>query len=110
VFDASITILTIGVSGTMVGNVNYTFGVPGTATSRTLQLASTTIDTTVANTFTVNATWSVASASNQAVLRLHTVEHLMQGGIDAIAWGTVADTALDLSASSTDGFVAMDIL
>jgi hypothetical protein len=67
---------TVGASGTMVGTGTFK-SVPaaeGTATYKDDILASTAIDTTVAQVIGVSATWSVASASNSVRLDFMRVE------------------------------------
>ena len=68
--EYELAIRTVGSSGTMVGVGTYK-SVPaaeGTATYKDDFLASTTIDTTVAQSVAVSGTWSVASASNSCRL------------------------------------------
>jgi hypothetical protein len=74
--EYSITVRTIGSSGTMVGVGTYK-SVPaaeGTMTIKDDILASTTLDTTADKDITVSGTWSVASASNSCRLDFLTVE------------------------------------
>lgn len=86
--DVLVTIRTIGASGTMVASGLAALGVPGTVTGKAVSLASTAIDTTVANVVAVNADWSVAHADNEASLTQLTIERLgaagAGGGVDNI--------------------------
>lgn len=71
-------IRTAGSSGTMVGS-GVAKSIPaaeGTMTSKDDILASTTIDTTVAQVIGVSATWSAASSSDSVRLDVLTVEML----------------------------------
>lgn len=77
--DAVLVIRTIGASGTFVASGSTNLGVPGTATTRAFMLASTAIDTTAAQSITMNYTWSVSHADNDAVLRTLLVEHVKAG-------------------------------
>lgn len=74
VIDAEVTVRTTGASGTIIASGMGVLGVPTTATARGSGLASTTLDTTAAATIDATATWSAASASNQATQRSFTVE------------------------------------
>lgn len=65
----TLQIRTAGASGTVVGMGTQCAGVPGTATAKSFQLASTTIDTTAAQQIGVRHTWSAASASDQSILQ-----------------------------------------
>lgn len=68
--EYELLVRTIGSSGTMVGSGTYK-SVPaaeGTMTIKDDILASTTIDTTVAQYIGLTGTWSVASASNSVRL------------------------------------------
>jgi predicted RecA/RadA family phage recombinase len=65
-FDAEIVIRTNGAGGTVVATGLQGLGVPGTATARLFELASTAIDTTADQIVKITATWSAASAANQA--------------------------------------------
>ena len=110
VFEATLTVRTIGASGTAVASGWIGLGVIGTATERVGALQSTTIDTTGALSITVTATWSVASASNIARLDQLIVEHVKAGTAAApgVAGGAVvgqADVALDLSLASANDFL-----
>ena len=78
VFQGEYTLIirTAGASGTMVGCGTYK-SVPaaeGTMTTKDDILASTTIDTTVAQVIGVSATWSVADTGNSVRLDVLTVE------------------------------------
>lgn len=73
-----LTVRTAGATGTMVGWGNYvkTLAASDTATMVVGILASTTVDTTVAQRIAVAATWSVANAGNSCRLDYLTVEML----------------------------------
>lgn len=68
VFDFSLTFRTVGASGTVVGSGWFAAGTPGTVTQKAVQLASTSVDTTVTQAITVKDTQSAASAGNSARL------------------------------------------
>lgn len=72
--DADIVIRTIGASGTLVAAGHTALGAPGTVTSKPKLLGSTAIDTTVAQSVNVSATWSVANAGNSVRLDIMNVE------------------------------------
>lgn len=76
-FDA--VVRTVGASGTVVGAGHTALGVPGTVTSKPKFLASSTLDTTVANAVAVEGTWSVANAGNQARLDVMNVQVIRPG-------------------------------
>jgi hypothetical protein len=114
VLDIYLTIRTIGAAGTFVANGQVTIGTPGTATFKVVNLASTAIDTTAANTLTVTATWSVANAGNQVRMDQLMVEQVKAAGATASAGpGSVIGTfedSLDNSAGSTYGRVPVLVL
>jgi hypothetical protein len=74
--DYEMIVRTIGASGTIVGvGVGKSIAAAeGTMTSKDDILASTTIDTTVAQVLGVTAQWSVANAGNSCRLDFLTVE------------------------------------
>lgn len=72
--DADIVIRTIGAGGTLVAAGHTALGAPGTVTSKPKLLGSTAIDTTVAQSVNVSATWSVANAGNSCRLDIMNVE------------------------------------
>lgn len=76
VLDVTIILRTVGASGTMVAFGFVSLGVPGTATGRAVNLASTAVDTTAALVAAVSAEWSVANAGNSCRLDGFTVERL----------------------------------
>ena len=67
--DALLVVRTFGASGTFVASGIVNIGVPGTATVKAFNLASTTIDTTVNQTIKLTGQWSVAHASNVVALQ-----------------------------------------
>jgi hypothetical protein len=67
-WDLTLTCRTAGASGTFVLSGTIAAGTPGTVTTKAVQLASTAIDTTVANTVAVKSTASAASTGN--IIRL----------------------------------------
>lgn len=65
VFDAVVTVRSIGAAGTVTSAATVGLGVPGTATMRVAGSAGTlTVDTTAALTVVGTAQWSVANAGN----------------------------------------------
>jgi hypothetical protein len=86
--DVELVVRSIGATGSIVANGNWTLGVPGTATSRAVTLGATTLDTTAAAAITVTGTWSVASASDICALTSMTVE--LQRGVYPFAKVLVA--------------------
>lgn len=106
VFDVELTVRTIGTTGTIVGSGFVTIGVPGTATTKTFALASTTINTTVTQQIAVSATWSVASAGNSVRLDNLTIE---SGNVNSVGGGetiALAAEAVDNSAGVTETMIA----
>lgn len=74
--EYELIVRTIGASGTMIGVGTYK-SIPaaeGTMTVKDDILASTTVDTTVANVIGVGADWSVAAAANSCRLDFLRVE------------------------------------
>lgn len=94
-FDAEIVIRTIGASGTFVATGTQGIGTPGTVTAKPFVKQSTTIDTTAAQEIGIQATWSVASASDQARQDVLTIEmgRTGKGAIRAYAIDTVDNSA-----------------
>lgn len=75
--EMDMVVRTVGDSGTVVGHGQAAvIGAAATATDRPRILASTTLDTTAANTVKVTATWSVANAGNSCRLDVLSVEIL----------------------------------
>lgn len=101
--DAYVTIRTIGASGTFVANGIWNLGTPGTATDRAFDLTSTAIDTTAVQTITMNATWSVASTSDQVTMTQLEVDlertvgtskiGIIQGGFNLVTTTTTTTAA-----------------
>lgn len=111
--DVNLTIRTIGAAGTFVGFATTNVGTPGTSTTRAWELASTAIDTTVDQTVTVNVTWSVANAADQAILHNLRIEQVKpgvssMGGAGGEIFGQCLE-AVDLSAASANGFVRTQV-
>jgi len=76
VVAATIVIRTAGASGTLVACGFITIGVEGTSTVKAFKLASTAVDTTVAQVLKASATWSVANAGNSCRLDVLAIERL----------------------------------
>jgi predicted RecA/RadA family phage recombinase len=66
--DVDLVVRTVGAGGTLVAAGVNALGTEGTVTAKPGKLASTAIDTTVAQAVTVTATWSVANAGNSVRL------------------------------------------
>jgi hypothetical protein len=66
--EGEVTVRTIGAGGTMVAAGVTALGASGTVTAKAGNLPSTALNTTVANTVDVTATWSVANAGNSVRL------------------------------------------
>lgn len=104
--DAIVTVRTIGASGTVEGAGEVGLGVPGTVTGKPFLLASSALDTTVANVVVAKATWSVSSASD--IVRLDTMTvNLERSGGDALV-GRAFET-VDNSVGVTEAFIRVDI-
>jgi hypothetical protein len=112
-FDTSIFIRTIGAAGTYGAIGTFAIGADQVGAVKEDYLASTTLDTTAAASLTVTVTWSVASASNQAILQMLVVEQV-KGGTSAGADGQdiigKVKVASDLSLSAVDGLVEFTIM
>ena len=78
--DCMLQIRTVGVyaSGTFIAVGTQALGTPGTVTAKPFNLPSTSIDTTLAQTIEVTATWSVASAND--VVELDMLAVFRNGG------------------------------
>lgn len=105
-FEGTFTVTAVGSGGAIDASGFNSLGTPGTATAKIFSLASTTVDTTAAQTLTVTGTWSVANASDQAVLTQFTVE--LQGR--SIAPLFQAAEALDNSAQTVSGFIRSRVI
>jgi hypothetical protein len=106
-FEVNIQIRSIGASGTFVADAMCSIGAAGTGTVRSYLTASTTIDTTAAQTIAATGTWSVANAGNSCRLDLFEIAK------DSAASGTVlaiAHEAIDNSAGSSEAFCAVTVL
>lgn len=68
--SAQLVIRTAGASGTCIATGYCSTSATSTVTMKKVLLASTTIDTTAAQTIDVKGTWSASHASNQAKLSL----------------------------------------
>jgi hypothetical protein len=105
VFDVLLTVRTVGASGTLVATGTFSIGVPGTATTRSISLVSTAIDTTAAASITVTCTWSVASTSNIAYLQQLAADLVNDAGQPARVAFAVVKGAKDLSLETDPDFV-----
>jgi predicted RecA/RadA family phage recombinase len=74
--DFDIVVRTAGASGTMVAAGVVALGVPGTVTAKPKSMASTALDTTVANTVAINGTWSTTDVGNSCRLDVLNVQIL----------------------------------
>ncbi|MBI3866813.1 MAG: DUF2190 family protein [Planctomycetia bacterium] len=74
--EADVVVRTVGAGGTIVACGVQALGTEGTVTAKPFKLASTAIDTTVAQTVKASAQWSVANAGNQVRLDVLDVELL----------------------------------
>ncbi len=74
--ECQVVVRTAGSGGTMIAEGWTVEGVPGTAVPTPFLLASTTLNTTIANAVYVSGAWSAASSSNAARLDVLTVERL----------------------------------
>lgn len=112
---ATLTVRTIGATGTIIGSGQWSLGVPGTATVRSEALASTVLDTTADAAVTTSAQWSVANAGNQAILREFSVEHVKAGlsAANGVAGGEIvaqAEEAKDLSIAVDHDFILCSVV
>lgn len=99
-FIADIVIRTNGASGTLVASGEQSLGTPGTVTAKPFNKGSTAVDTTAAIVIGVQATWSVASASNSC--RLDILDVMV---ISAGSGVYPAGTALEADAGGSDALV-----
>jgi predicted RecA/RadA family phage recombinase len=74
--EADMVVRTIGAAGTIVASGLQALGTEGTVTAKPAKLASTVLDTTVAQAVAVSAQWSVANAGDQVRLDVLDVELL----------------------------------
>lgn len=74
--EADMVVRTIGAAGTVVASGLQALGTEGTVTAKPAKLASTTLDTTLAQAVAVSAQWSVANAGDQVRLDVLDVELL----------------------------------
>lgn len=68
-FRVTAVVRAVGASGSVVAFGAAGLGAPGTATMKPFNTAAATLNTTLAATVKVSATWSAASASNVVALR-----------------------------------------
>lgn len=97
-FSLDLTIRTLGSSGTFVASGTLKYTISGTSTIKAVTIASTTIDTTVAETIAVKVTPSVANAGNQVRLDELTVIDSRAGGFAPVVQ---ADEAINNSGGTT---------
>jgi hypothetical protein len=115
VIDASIVIRTIGATGTFVATGFQIIGPPATATAKPFSKASTTIDTTAAQTLSITATWSVASTSNSVRMDVFLVEEVSAQTTNSSGSGGGspvgrAEEANNLSAEEEDDWIKITVL
>jgi hypothetical protein len=91
-FDATVTVRTIGASGTMIAHGLVGLGVPGTVTGKIFSLASSSVDTTAEVPIYINADWSAQSTSDQVVLTQLVVYIERAGGDVYPIVGTALET------------------
>lgn len=98
-FDISLTIRTIGASGTYVGSGTITTNPGGTVSVIPVSIASATLDTTVAELIRVTVTASAASTGNVCALQEFSVLQYRTGSTttDFVAF---ADEAINNSAGA----------
>lgn len=104
VFRYEITLVVRSISTTtctLAGTATYNIGVPGTATDKSAAIASFTINSTIANVVSTQATWSVASASD--VVRMDTF--IVTFGRPIVSLMKAID-AVDNSGGSADVFIS----
>lgn len=105
-FEGTFTVTAVGSSGSIDASGFNSLGTPGTATEKEFSLAATTVDTTATQALTVTGTWSVASASDQAILTQFQVE--LQGrSLNPLFQ---AAEALDNSAATVSGFIRARVI
>jgi hypothetical protein len=102
-FDILVKVRTDGASGTIVANGMRANGPVATATFTPYVLASTALDTTVANIIRASSTWSATSATCTSALQDLSVELLRNGSGDAVI-GYAAE-AIDNSAGSDEALI-----
>lgn len=112
VIDFTMTIRTIGASGTFVGTGSYVFGPPASAAPLNNAVLSTAIDTTAAQSITIKATASASDPGNQVILKGFTVEQISAAGAAGAepggdVWGQFDET---MDATSEDKFCAMVVI
>lgn len=76
--DLYAVVTALGASGKIQGAGTVTDGTPGTATTKSVSLSSTTLDTTSAAVVRASVTMSVSNAGNAAILRDFTIELVRQ--------------------------------
>lgn len=105
VFDITLTIRTIGASGTFVATGSMNFGTPGTSTAKSINVASTTIDTTATQLISATATWSVANVGNSIRNDTFTVES--DRGISVL--GNALESVDNSGNSATMAYIRMEV-
>jgi hypothetical protein len=75
-FDAEVVVRTITAAGTIVATGVLGDGTPGTATALPFLFESAALDSTIAETIKLTATWSVASAANIVRLDVLNVDRI----------------------------------
>lgn len=103
--EAFLTVRSVGASGTFVASGIVNVGTPNSATTKSFNLGSTTIDTTTGQLVSITATWSAASASNIVRQDILTVSRNNVGpggtGVTPLA---VCTNPVDNSAGVTTAF------
>jgi hypothetical protein len=76
--EGTITVMSTGASGSVVGNCFYRVNslASGSSTGSNFSMAPVTVDTTANNTFDVTWQWGTASASNTVEFTTVTVERV----------------------------------
>lgn len=103
-FDVLITVNAIGnaATGQIAAMGSAFLGTIGTTAPRPLAMDPTLIDTTIANTIVMSATWSAANAANIVVQEEMVVDLTRYNALNAFA---VALETVDNSAGSTETYI-----
>jgi len=105
-FKGTVIVRTIGASGTIVAGGIDTIGPAASATLKPFSLASSTLDTTVANIIRASITYSATTATCTAALQLLTVRRMNTGGNVILAF---AQEAVDNSAGVAETFLRVRV-
>lgn len=105
--DAYITVRTITASGTIIATGTLTYTISGTETTTEINVASSTLDSTIAEPVTIKSLASATSAGNQIRLDEFEIDLDRAGGLNTLA---IARETINNSSGSASALCRMIVV